>query len=89
MKRTCLIAFVILFTGAAGWAQDLMTRSHRPLDSRYSATNAYPSAAWSRETRGRATHNANDCAPDTPEPVWGADSSLVGYSCVPPSANGN
>jgi len=33
--------------------------------------------------------NANDCAPDRPEPVWGVNSALDGYSCVTPSANGS
>jgi hypothetical protein len=32
--------------------------------------------------------NANSCAPDQAEPVWGENGVLLGYSCVPPSANG-
>jgi len=32
-------------------------------------------------------HNANDCAPDRAEAVWGAGSALLGYSCVTPTAN--
>jgi hypothetical protein len=33
------------------------------------------------------TRNANDCPPDHAEAVWGADSALLGYTCVTPSAN--
>jgi hypothetical protein len=25
--------------------------------------------------------SANDCAPDSAQPVWGAGNALVGYSC--------
>lgn len=32
-------------------------------------------------------HTANQCPPDHPEPVWGANSELLGYSCVTASAN--
>lgn len=32
--------------------------------------------------------NTGACAPDTPEPVWGAGGELLGYKCVPTSANG-
>lgn len=32
--------------------------------------------------------NANDCAPDHPDAVWGANSTLLGYACSD-SANGS
>ena len=32
--------------------------------------------------------NANLCAPDRAEPAWGENGVLLGYSCVPPTANG-
>ena len=30
---------------------------------------------------------ANQCPPDNAEPVWGANSELLGYSCVTAGAN--
>jgi hypothetical protein len=35
----------------------------------------------------RVIQNANNCAPDRAEAVWGAGSALAGYRCVTPSAN--
>jgi hypothetical protein len=32
----------------------------------------------------RLMHNANECPPDRAQPVWGAGSVLLGYSCVTP-----
>jgi hypothetical protein len=32
--------------------------------------------------------NANSCAPDRAEPAWRENGVLLGYSCVPPTANG-
>jgi hypothetical protein len=32
--------------------------------------------------------SANSCAPDQAEPVWRENGVLVGYSCLPPTANG-
>jgi hypothetical protein len=32
--------------------------------------------------------NGNACAPFRPEPAWGENGVLLGYSCVPPTANG-
>ncbi len=40
-----------------------------------------------RGASDRVIQNANNCAPDVAEAVWGADSTLVGYRCVTPGAN--
>ena len=32
--------------------------------------------------------SANACAPDQAEPAWGENGVLLGYSCLPPTANG-
>jgi hypothetical protein len=31
----------------------------------------------------------NSCAPDRAEPTWAENRALLGYSCLPPTANGN
>jgi hypothetical protein len=36
----------------------------------------------------RISRNANECAPDAANPVWGGNASLLGYSCNAASANG-
>jgi len=33
--------------------------------------------------------NANACAPDQAAPAWGENGVLLGYSCLPPTANGD
>jgi hypothetical protein len=59
---------------------------------------AASSAAWAQGAVGpngatsvaeHIVRNANNCAPDRAEPVWGANSALAGYTCVTPSANGS
>ena len=48
----------------------------------------HPTFAWTgTRSSEHITHNANDCPPDRPEAVWGANGALLGYSCVTPSAN--
>jgi hypothetical protein len=39
------------------------------------------------EDSGRIVQNANNCAGEHAEPIWGAGNRLVGYSCSD-SANG-
>jgi hypothetical protein len=41
-----------------------------------------------RGTSGSIVINANSCAPDRADPVWGRNSVLLGYSCSVVSANG-
>jgi hypothetical protein len=43
--------------------------------------------AMAPQTSGPIVRNANDCPPDRPEAVWGANGVLLGYACVTPSAN--
>lgn len=31
---------------------------------------------------GSLVRSANDCAPDSPEPVWGGRQALLGYVCA-------
>ncbi|HLJ71156.1 MAG TPA: hypothetical protein VKU03_07560 [Roseiarcus sp.] len=89
MKSARLALLAILFTAGAANAQGGPSDRGAPpsVVGRYSAT--------SRQSLGQAPsgeriiRNANDCAPDKATPVWGADSSLIGYSCAPYSANGS
>jgi len=89
MERAGLIFFTLVFATAAASAQGgPSVRNGAPsLDSRYSAMDGQ--ALHPAPSGERIIRNANDCAPDKAEPVWGADSSLLGYSCVAPSANGS
>jgi hypothetical protein len=63
-----------------------------------SAASAQNSAGWGQgyasqndyaaPTR-RLHRSGNECAPDRAEAVWGPGNAFLGYSCEPPSANGN
>ena len=44
--------------------------------------------AWAASSPQRYHESGNTCAPDRAEPVWGTGNALMGYSCVPESANG-
>lgn len=87
--KSSLVLLALLFTVGAACAQG------GPSDGNNAPSANGRYSAMSRQSLGaapsgeRIIRNANDCAPDRATPVWGADSSLVGYSCVPRSANGS
>jgi hypothetical protein len=87
MKKRRLVVLALLCASTAAYAQGGPSYSGgpSPLDSQYLA-QARLYDAPSPERYGRALGNANDCAPDRPEPVWGAGNALLGYSCVRPIA---
>jgi hypothetical protein len=83
-----LVAVALVLSSAAN-AQGLDTaRNHRHhrQETSQNYSDSQP-AGWG--TGERHIRSANDCAPDRPEPVWGANSELLGYSCASPSANPN
>ena len=86
MKRSLLLVIALLCVPAASYAQGGPSEKYRSLDDRYSAQESR-SVYMGLEGYGRVIHNANDCAPDRAEPVWGAGSTPAGYACVTPSAN--
>jgi hypothetical protein len=86
MKKIKLAALMVLCFSSAAFAQSAPHHRHHrrapaPVGDQYSAIAPSPPMA------SGVTRNANDCAPDRAEAVWGAGSALVGYSCVTPNAN--
>jgi hypothetical protein len=90
MKKSLFVCLALLCApAAAANAQgDRNDYGRSSFDNRYSAQNSQ-SAYTGLQGYDRVIHNANDCAPDRAEPVWGAGSAPIGYACVTPSANGN
>jgi hypothetical protein len=86
MKKRHLIILPILLVSSAGYAQDGASVSNG--SSVYGRENSAgsPTAPGARVS---TLHNANDCAPNRAAPVWGANSALLGYSCVTPSPSGS
>jgi hypothetical protein len=87
MKKLQLAVLMALCLSTTAFAQSAPSHRHHrrapvaPVAEQYSAI--MPSAP----APSGVTHNANDCAPDHPEAVWGAGGALLGYSCVTPNAN--
>jgi hypothetical protein len=86
MKKLQFAVIMALYLSSQAFAQSApLHRHHRhapaPISGQYSAI--VPSAP----AAPGIIRNANDCAPDRAEAVWGAGSALLGYSCVTPSAN--
>jgi hypothetical protein len=86
MKNLQVAVIMALCLSSHAFAQSApLHRHHRhapaPIGEQYSAIMPSAPAA------SGIIHNANDCAPDRAEAVWGAGSALLGYSCVTPSAN--
>ncbi len=86
MKKSLFLAIALLCAPTASHAQSRPNDRDRLFDDRNSAQTSQ-SVYTGLQGYGRVIHNANDCAPDRAEPVWGAGSALVGYACVTPSAN--
>lgn len=87
MKKTVFLTLALLCAPAIAYAQsDWTDNSRQSYDHRYSALGSQ-SVYMGLEGYGRVIHNANDCAPDRAEAVWGPGQALVGYACVTPSAN--
>jgi hypothetical protein len=90
MNGTCLTLFAIFFLSSAACAQDQPGSRHRHLDSGYSAISHenFDVGTPGEPAHGRIIQIAPNCGPDRAEAVWGAGSSLLGYSCVVQGANG-
>lgn len=73
MKSFHLTLAALLCVSSAALAQDA-PRAVSP-------GAGYPVVASAGAPSGRIVRNANDCAPDRPQPVWGAGQTLVGYVC--------
>jgi hypothetical protein len=76
----------ILLISTSVYAQD-----GGPASNRSSSNGRDYSAISPTGTGARVipVHNANDCAPNRAEPVWRANSALLGYSCVTPTPSGS
>lgn len=62
--------------------------------SSYDASGRNRLAAWPTQQAWSAPsqhiyQSGNSCSPDRAEPVWGPGNAMMGYSCVPESANGS
>jgi hypothetical protein len=85
MKKLQLAVIMVLCLSTTAFAQSAPSHRHHrrapaaPIAEQYSAI--MPSAP----APVGVTHNANECAPDRPEAVWGAGGALLGYSCVTPN----
>jgi hypothetical protein len=88
MKKSLILVIALLCTPAASHAQGGSYDRDRYFGDRYAAQDSQ-SVYTGLQGYGRVIHNANDCAPDRAEPVWGGGLAPVGYACVTPSANGN
>ena len=86
--KSSLLLLALLFVASIADAQGGSSDENNtpPTNRRYSAMSRQSLGAAS--SGERIIRNANDCAPDRATPVW-ANSSLIGYSCVAPSANGS
>jgi len=88
MKKLQLAAIVLLCLSSTAFAQSApYHRHHRRAPPPAPVSDQYSAMMPSAPSASGITHNANDCAPDRAEAVWGAGSALVGYSCVTPNAN--
>jgi hypothetical protein len=86
-RRSIILALLCASTTAYAQGGSNSNNGPSPYDGRRAvAARSYP-APVTPEGYGRVIHKANDCAPDRAEPVWGAGSALLGYSCETPSAN--
>jgi hypothetical protein len=88
MQTLQLAIIVVLAIHSTAYAQtgtDRTTAAGRAFTSRdmYSLTHDMRS-----QTSDRIVRNANECAPNAANSVWGGDASLLGYSCTTASANG-
>ena len=56
---------------------------------RFAAQDQYRGLYLDTESNLAAPRSTGgNCAPERAEPIWGHDSNLIGYECVPESANG-
>lgn len=90
--RLACVAFALFATTA--FAHDLRRHRHYHHHSvvhtqPFEAQSSPYQQAWSEPPTQRYHESGNSCAPDRAEPVWGPGNALMGYSCVPESANGS
>jgi hypothetical protein len=82
MKELQLTLVALLGLSSAAFAQQGLPGAQAQQSVQYSAV-----ALQGPQAPGRIVHNANDCPPDRPVAAWGADSTLLGYTCATPKAN--
>lgn len=82
MKELQLTLAALLCLSSAALAEDGLTGAQAQRSPQYAAI-----ALQGAQAAGRIVHNANDCPPDRAVAAWGADSTLVGYTCATPKAN--
>jgi hypothetical protein len=88
MKKLQLAAIMVLCLSTQAFAQSAQWhRHHRRAHAPAPAADQFSAIMPSAPAPSGVTNNANDCAPDHPEAVWGAGGALLGYSCVTPNAN--
>ena len=87
MKKLQLAALMVLCLSSAASAQSTLSHRHHRRAPAAPVAEQYSAMMPSAPAPSGVTHNANDCAPDHPEAVWGAGGALLGYSCVTPNAN--
>jgi hypothetical protein len=85
LRLTIIVVLAIHSTAYAQIGTDRTAAADRAFTSRdmYSLTHDMRS-----QTSDRIVRNANECAPNAANPVWGGNASLLGYSCTTASANG-
>ena len=79
MREFHLAMMTLLFLSSAAFAQSehRLADAASPDGGRHPAIASMgPAASWP------LARNANDCPPDRAEPVWGANSALLGYACI-------
>jgi hypothetical protein len=87
MTKVRLIAALLLCVCYTGDAESATRVVQDDLTARYQAQ--YPTMApFTTRSASGLFQSGNECGPDRAAPVWGAQSGLLGYSCVSPSANG-
>jgi hypothetical protein len=88
MQTLRLAIIVVLAIHSTAYAQ-IGTDRTAAADRAFTSRDMYSLPHDMRsQTSSRIVRNANECAPDTANPVWGENASLLGYSCTAASANG-
>jgi hypothetical protein len=85
MKKLQLALVMVLCLSSQAFAQSAQWhRHHRRAPAPAAVGDQYSAIVPGAPSPSGVTHNANDCAPDRPEAVWGGGGALLGYSCVTP-----
>ena len=78
--RTLQLAIVAAVAiHSAAYAQ--METRPTAADRAFTSLMRSPTPGMGPKTGNRIVRNANECAPDVAEAVWGGNNDLLGYSC--------